>query len=97
MGSFYVYIITNKNHTVYYTGRTNNLARRVEEHKSKVIKGFTSRYNCNELLYFEEFIDLKEAIHREKQIKRYPRLWKENLINSLNPKWVDLSDEFELE
>ena len=79
-----------------YTGFTNDLGRRVEEHKLKVVKGFTARYNCNKLLYFEGFADMDEAMHREKQLKRYKRSWKENLISSINPNWRDLSADFGL-
>jgi len=96
MPQYYVYILSNKHHTVLYTGFTNDLGRRVEEHKLKVVKGFTARYNCNELLYFEEFTDMDEAMHREKQLKRYKRSWKEDLITSINPNWRDLSEDFGL-
>lgn len=94
MKSYYVYILTNKNNTVLYTGCTDDLERRVDEHKRKVVKSFTSRYNCNKLIYFEEFEDLSEAFAREKQLKRYRRNWKENLINELNPNWDDLAQEW---
>lgn len=92
--NYYVYIITNKNHTVLYTGFTNDLERRVFEHKTGVYKGFSSKYNCHKLLYFEEFPIMDEALHRERQIKKYKRSWKENLINSMNPEWRDLYDDF---
>ncbi len=87
-----VYIVTNRHHTVLYTGVTNNLVRRVFEHKVKRNPGFTAKYNCNELIYFEEFSDIRVAIHREKQLKRYLREWKINLIEKMNPEWKDLSD-----
>jgi putative endonuclease len=87
---YYIYILTNVNNTVLYTGVTNDLVRRVFEHKKKIIQGFTSKYNVDKLVYFElfDFIDL--AIKREKQIKGYSRIKKDALINSLNPKWNDL-------
>ncbi len=94
MKVFYVYLLTNKNNTVLYTGFTDDLARRIDEHKRKVIpKSFTSRYNCDKLVYFEEFNTIDEGSKREKQLKRYKRVWKENLINENNPKWLDLSFE----
>ena len=90
---YYIYILTNINHTVLYTGVTNDLARRVFEHKKKITKGFTSKYNVNKLIYFEvfDFIDL--AIRREKQIKGYSRIKKIALINKLNPEWKELYNE----
>ena len=89
--TYSVYILSNKNLGVLYTGVTNNLVLRVFQHKIKLNKGFTAKYNCCVLLYYEEFHDIREAIHREKQIKRYRREWKKNLINSQNPDWGDLS------
>lgn len=87
-----MYILTNKNNTVLYTGVTSDLEQRVYEHKTKFYpKSFTAKYNCDKLIYFEEFSDIEEAIHREKQLKRYKRSFKENLINSMNPDWNDLS------
>lgn len=87
---YYVYILTNKNNTVLYTGVTNDLARRCHEHKNKLVKGFTEKYNVDKLVYFElfDFIDL--AINREKQIKGYSRKKKEDLIISINSNWTDL-------
>ncbi|MEQ9166836.1 MAG: GIY-YIG nuclease family protein [Fulvivirga sp.] len=87
---FYVYLLTNKNNSVLYTGFTDNLDRRIFEHKNQLVSGFTSKYNCNKLVYFEEFIEKDEALHRERQLKRYRRSWKENLINENNPEWKDL-------
>ena len=77
---------------MFYTGVTNNLTLRVFQHKARINPGFTSKYNCNCLLYFEEFKDVRDAIHREKQIKKYKRERKKNLINSMNPEWRDLSE-----
>ena len=94
MNIFYVYILTNKNHTVLYTGFTDEVYRRTIEHKEKLIKGFTSKFNVDKLVYFEELNDKEEALSREKSIKRYRRDWKINLINSTNPEWKDLFDDF---
>jgi putative endonuclease len=91
--NFYVYITTNKNHTVLYTGVTNDLARRTYEHKNKTYKGFTSKYNVDELVYYEHFQYINDAIAREKQIKAGSRKKKEELINSINPTWRDLYNE----
>lgn len=91
--SFYIYITTNKNHTVLYTGVTNNLERRIYEHKNKIYKGFTSKYNVDELVYYEHFQYINDAIAREKQIKAGSRKKKEELINSINPTWKDLYNE----
>lgn len=89
---YYVYIMTNRRHTVLYTGVTNNLMRRVYEHKNKLIDGFTKKYNCTELVYYEEYTDVRLALDREKQLKDFRREKKESLINSLNSKWIDLSN-----
>lgn len=91
---FYTYILTNWKNEVYYTGFTDDLERRVYEHKNKLLGGFTAKYNCNKLIYFEEFPTANEALHREQQIKKYKREWKENLINSQNPEWRDLYEDF---
>lgn len=90
MNEYYVYIMTNKSKTLY-TGMTNNLDRRVNEHKNKLVDGFTKRYNITSLVYFETTFDVNSAIKREKQIKNWHRQWKINLINSMNPEWRDLS------
>ncbi len=87
---YYVYIITNKNNTVLYIGFTNDLKRRVKQHRSKSNIGFTSRYNVDKLVYFESTPYVNNAIKREKQIKHWNRKWKENLINDFNPDWKDL-------
>ena len=89
---YYVYILTNKNNTVLYTGITNNLERRIYEHKNKLIEWFTSKYNLIKLVYFEEYKDVNDAIRREKQLKRWKRKWKEKLIEKENPWWNDLMD-----
>ena len=90
MDVYYVYILTNKNNTVLYTGFTNNLLRRMHEHKNKIIKGFTSKYNVDKLVYFEEFEDMKSAMEREKQLKAGTRQKKVDLINTVNPEWNEL-------
>ena len=87
---FFVYIMTNKNNTVLYTGVTNNLVRRVYEHKEKLIEGFTNRYNCTKLVWYEIYDDPYNAILREKQIKAGSRKKKIDLVNSMNPEWKDL-------
>ena len=93
MKKFYVYIMTNRSRTLY-TGVTNNLERRVQEHKSKKIPGFTEKYNITQLAYFEETGDVGAAIAREKQIKGWLRAKKIALIESLNPSWRDLSEDW---
>ena len=88
---YYVYILTNKNLTVLYTGVTNDLIRRVYEHKNHQDKdSFTAKYNVNRLVYYEETTDVKAAIEREKQIKSWNRERKKSLIMRMNPMWLDL-------
>ncbi|GMU97211.1 GIY-YIG nuclease family protein [Ignavibacterium album] len=91
MKDYYIYIMTNKSKTLY-TGMTNNLNRRVYEHKNKLIEGFTKKYNIDKLIYFELFNNPKDAIRREKQIKGWIRKKKIELIESMNPEWKDLSE-----
>lgn len=91
MRVYYVYIMTNKIHTVLYTGVTSHMWKRVMQHKKKEIKGFTSRYNINKLVYYEEYQYIDDAIKREKQIKSGSRKKKIILIESINPQWFDLS------
>ena len=85
----YVYILTNNTNKVLYTGVTSNLVRRIYEHKNKLVKGFTSKYNLNKLVYYETVPSITVAIEREKQIKGKKREYKEELINSFNPEWND--------
>ena len=92
---FYVYIMTNKSHTLY-TGVTNDLERRVYEHKQKLVAGFTAKYNIDRLVYYEATQDVNSAIYREKQIKGWLRAKKIALIESMNPKWTDLSARWSL-
>jgi putative endonuclease len=87
---YYVYILTNANHTVLYTGVTNDLERRCFEHKNKIHKGFTQKYNVDNLVYYEIFDLIDLAIVREKQIKGYSREKKNELINKINIDWIDL-------
>lgn len=89
---YYVYLLTNKGNTVLYTGVTNNLIRRVYEHKEKLVEGFTKKYNVSKLVYYEVFGSVEYAILREKQIKAGSRAKKLALINGMNPKWEDLYD-----
>jgi len=88
---YYVYIMTNPSYTALYTGITGDLPRRVYEHKGKSIKGFTTKYNVNKLVYYEVFNDAENAIFREKQIKAGSRRKKIELIERMNPEWHDLS------
>lgn len=88
---YYVYILTNKNKTVLYVGVTNNIQRRLYEHKQKVIDGFTKKYNVDILVYYEQTSDVESAIKREKQLKKLLRVKKEALISKNNPEWQDLS------
>jgi len=92
---YYVYIMTNKSRTLY-TGVTNNLIRRVHEHKNKLVPGFTSKYNIQFLVYYEAGNDINAAIVREKQIKGWLRSKKIALIDSMNPQWKDLSEEWDI-
>lgn len=91
---YYVYLLTNKHHTVLYVGVTNDLKRRIWEHKNKAVPGFTSRYKVDQLMYFEAFRDVVDAIAREKQIKGYGRAKKVALIERENAGWNDLSAEW---
>ena len=87
---YYVYILANKNNSTIYIGVTNDLVRRIYEHKNNVVKGFTQKYNVHKLVYFEQTENIENAIIREKQLKNYSRERKEELINNVNPNWEDL-------
>jgi putative endonuclease len=87
---YYVYILTNKDHNVLYIGVTNDIARRVWEHKDKQAESFTKRYNVNKLVYYELHHTIDTAITREKQLKAWNRAWKDDLVSTHNPKWDDL-------
>ena len=86
-------MLTNTYNKVLYIGVTSSLARRVAEHKARINKGFTYRYNCDKLVYYEIYPSIMRAIHREKQLKDWKRAWKNELINESNPEWRDLSEE----
>ena len=90
--SYYVYIMTNAYKSVVYVGVTNNLARRVWEHEKGKIQGFTQKYNCKYLVFFEQYDDINQAIHREKEIKKWSRKKKEQLISKFNPDWKFLNE-----
>ncbi len=90
---YFVYLLTNWNNKVMYVGMTNDLVRRVYEHKTKAVKGFTEKYNVNKLVYFEETSDVNAAINREKEIKKWRREKKNNLVIQANPAWRDLSED----
>lgn len=95
MNIYYVYILASRRNGTLYAGVTNDIERRVYEHKSKINStSFTSKYGISILVYYEEFTDIKEAIHREKCIKKWNRLWKLELIERTNPTWRDLYDDF---
>ncbi len=93
--SFYVYILTNWSNTVMYIGVTNDLKRRMYEHKHKLVDGFTKKYNVDKLVYYEHTVDVYAAISREKEIKKWRREKKNKLVTSMNPEWKDLSLEWE--
>jgi len=90
MGSYFVYIITNRINTVLYTGFTGDLVHRVCQHKSGTYDGFSKKYKCHKLVWYDEFPDAMSAIEAEKRIKKWKREYKINLITKLNPEWRDL-------
>ena len=90
MKTYYVYMMTNKHHNVLYIGVTNNLIRRVYEHKEGLIEGFTKKYNCHELVWYQQTDDVTAAITQEKRMKKWKREYKENVIREMNPEWKDL-------
>ncbi len=91
---YYVYLMSNQRLTVFYTGQSDNLVRRVWQHKHKLVEGFTKQYNINKLLYYEFCLDLKDALKREKQIKGWARQKKLKLIKTINPELRDLSEDW---
>ena len=91
MQKYFVYILSNYTNTTLYVGMTNDMKRRLYEHKNKLIEGFSSKYNTNKLVYYEETSDVKTAIQREKNLKKWNRQWKEELIKKTNPDFKDLS------
>lgn len=94
MHKFYVYLLASKRNGTLYVGLTNDIERRIMEHKQKVVEGFTARYNVNMLVYFEEFESSEEAALRERRMKKWKRLWKLKLIEKGNPDWNDLSESW---
>lgn len=92
MDIHYVYILTNKNHTVLYIGRTKQLKERLKQHENNGLDSFTGKYNVTKLVYFETTKYVNNSIKRERQLKKWNREWKVSLINSLNPDWKDLSE-----
>lgn len=94
MKTYYVYIMTNKRNGTLYSGVTNDLIRRVWEHKAELIDGFSKRYGTKMLVYYESTSDIEAAIYREKQMKKWNRKWKLEVIEKENPEWIDLYEEF---
>lgn len=91
---YYVYILSNRKNGTLYIGMTNNLERRVFEHKNKLVEGFTKKYDLTKLMYYEIFQHVDEAIKREKRLKKWKRQWKINLIEEKNPNWKDLASDW---
>lgn len=89
--TYAIYILTNYNETTFYIGVTANLQKRISEHKNKVVKSFTKKYNVDKLVYYEVTNDVESALNREKQLKHWRRDWKINLIKEMNPEFKDLS------
>ena len=92
--NYYVYLLTNSDNKVMYVGMTNDLERRMHEHKEKTVKGFTEKYNVTKLVYFEQGSEVNVVIAREKEIKKWRREKKNALVERANPDWRDLSDDF---
>ena len=95
MQEYYVYILSNITNSTLYVGMTNDLKRRLYEHKNKLLPGFTEKYHVNKLVYYEKTTDVKTAIQREKNLKKWNRDWKIELIKKENPLFKDLSEEWE--
>ena len=92
---YWVYMVTNAYGNVLYIGVTNNLERRIQEHRSGSIPGFTQTYHCSKLVYYEEYKKIGDAIAREKQLKNWKREWKNALVSQMNPQWKDLAADRE--
>ena len=92
--SYYIYILTNETNTVFYTGFTNGIVRRIAEHKVKIHNSFSSKYNITKLVYYEHFTDVHNAIEKEKKLKKWNREWKWRLIRKVNPEFRDLIYDF---
>ena len=95
--TYYVYILASKRNGTLYIGVTNDLERRLYEHKNNLIEGFTNKYNVHHLVYYEDVNDVQSALQREKQLKRWTRKWKIELIEKVNPEWHDLADDLVLQ
>jgi putative endonuclease len=95
MKQSYVYILASKRNGTLYVGVTSDLIKRIYDHKQNVVEGFTQKYNVHNLVYYEVYNDMEEAISREKQIKKWNRKWKLSLIEEMNPEWRDLYQEIE--
>ena len=93
---YYVYVLASRRNGTLYIGVTNNLVRRVWEHREGLIDGFTKQYGVTRLVYFECFEDVRQAIHREKRLKKWKREWKMNLIQETNVEWNDLYDQLDM-
>ncbi len=93
-GSYYVYILTNQNNRVMYVGVTNNITHRIYQHRHKLIKGFTEKYNIIKLVYFEETADILAALRSQKQVKKWRREKKDTLVSGMNPDWRDLAEDW---
>ena len=91
--NYYVYIIASRRNGTIYIGVTSDLVERIWEHKEKLVEGFSKRYNIDKLVYYEQHTDVKEAIIREKRLKKWNRQWKLELIEKDNPNWVDLYNQ----
>ena len=94
MRTYYVYIMASKRNGTLYIGMTNDLVRRVYEHKNELVEGFTQKYGIHQLVYYESTNNVTVAITREKRMKKWKRQWKINLIEERNPNWDDLSEGF---
>jgi len=95
--TYYVYILASKRNGTLYIGVTNNLERRLYEHRNNLLEGFTNKYNVHHLVYYEDVNDIQSALQREKQLKRWDRRWKIELIEKVNPEWRDLANDFIIE
>jgi len=93
---YFVYILASRPYGAIYVGSTDDLRRRVEQHRSGAVPGHTKKYGIHTLVYFEHYATREEAYHREKRLKRYERLWKNDLIISVNPEWRNISDQIPL-
>jgi putative endonuclease len=92
--TYYVYILASKRNGTLYIGVTNDLQRRIYEHKNNLLEGFSKKYSIHYLVYFEDINDVNSALQREKQFKRWTRKWKLELIEKFNPDWRDLADDW---